>query len=120
MGMDKKSLFFIVLFAVLVLGGLLLYFVIGGTGGTVAVISLDGQEYERIDLSKVDAPYDIEIRTEYGLNIVHVQPGAIGVIKADCPDKVCVNTGSISGGGIPIACVPHRLMITIESGEIDG
>ncbi len=111
---------FIVVFAALVVFGLLMYIVIGGTGGTVAVITLDGELYEKIDLSKVEAPYDIAIRTDYGMNIVHVQPGAIGVIEADCPDRVCVNTGSITGGGIPIACVPHRLMITIESGEIDG
>ncbi len=120
MGMDKKSLFFIVIFAALLIFGLLFYYIVGDSDGTVAVITLDGEVYEEIDLSKVVAPYDIEIKTDYGLNIVHVQPGAIGVIQADCPDKVCVNTGSITGGGIPIACVPHRLVISIGSGEIDG
>ena len=118
--MNKKSLIFAVLFAALVIAGLLLYIAIGNMGGNVAVISLDGEEYERIDLSRVEEAYDIEISTRYGTNIVHVQPGAIGVSYADCPDKVCVNRGSISGGGIPIACVPHRLMISIEGGEIDG
>ena len=41
-------------------------------GGTVAVISVDGQEYERIDLSKVEGEYDIVIDTKYGHNTVHV------------------------------------------------
>ena len=118
--MDKKTLIFTVIFAVLVVVGLLLYIALGSTGGNVAVISLDGQVYEKIDLSRVEAAYDIEIKTRYGMNIVHVQPGAIGVSYADCPDKVCVNRGSITGGGIPIACVPHRLVITIEGGDIDG
>lgn len=118
--MDKKSFIFIVIFAAVVIIGLLLYIALAGSGGTIALITLDGEEYERIDLAEVEEPYDLVIRTEYGTNIVHVSPGAIGVSEADCPDKVCVNTGSISGGGIPIACVPHRLMITIESGEIDG
>lgn len=118
--MDKKSFAFIVIFAAVVIIGLLLYIALGSTGGTVAVISLDGQEYERIDLSTVEEAYDIVIKTQYGTNVVHVRPGAIGVIEADCPDKVCVNTGSITGGGIPIACVPHRLMITIEGGNVDG
>lgn len=118
--MDKKSLIFTVIFAAVVIIGLLLYIVIGGSGGSVAVISLDGEEYERIDLSRVEEPYDIVIKTKYGTNVIHVQPGAIGVVSADCPDKVCVNRGSITGGGIPIACVPHRLMISIEGGNIDG
>lgn len=118
--MDKKSIIFIVFFAAVVIIGLLLYIALGSSGGTMAVITLDGEEYERIDLSKVEEPYDIVIKTGYGTNVVHVSPGAIGVSEADCPDRVCVNTGSITGGGIPIACVPHRLMITIEGGNIDG
>ena len=118
--MDKKTLIFTVIFAALVVVGLLLYIALGSTGGNVAVISLDGEIYEKIDLSRVEAAYDIEIKTQYGMNIVHVQPGAIGVSYADCPDKVCVNRGSITGGGIPIACVPHRLVISIEGGDIDG
>ena len=111
---------FIIIFAAVVIIGLLLYIALGSTGGTMAVISLDGEEYERIDLSKVEEPYDIVIKTQYGTNVIHVQPGAIGVSSADCPDKVCVNRGSITGGGIPIACVPHRLIISIEGGDIDG
>ena len=111
---------FIIIFAAVVILGLLLYIVMGGAGGTMAVITLDGEEYERIDLSEVEQPYDIVIKTQYGTNVVSVQPGAIGVSAADCPDRVCVNTGSITGGGIPIACVPHRLMISIEGGDIDG
>lgn len=111
---------FIIIFAAVVVLGLLVYFVLGGIGGNVAVINLDGEVYERIDLSQVEEPYDIVISTQYGSNTVHVQPGAIGVSCADCPDQVCVNQGSITGGGIPIACVPHRLIITIEGGDIDG
>ena len=118
--MDKKTKIFIIVFAAVVVFGLLLYIVLATGGGNVAVINLDGAEYDRIDLGRVTESYDIEIVTAYGTNIVHVQPGAIGVTYADCPDKVCVNRGMVSGGGIPIACVPHRLVISIEGGNIDG
>ena len=51
---------------------------------------------------------------------MHVEPGAISVTAADCPDRVCVSQGRISQSGMPIACVPHRLVIQIEGGELDG
>lgn len=88
--------------------------------GSIAVISVDGVEYERIDLQSVKEPYDIEISTEYGTNIVHVEPGAISVTAASCPDKVCVKQGRMTGGGIPIVCMPNRLVINMEGSGIDG
>ena len=104
----------------MILIGSLLYFVLGNTGGTIAVITVDGEELDRIDLSRVKESYDFEIRTEYGSNTVHVEPGGISVTKADCPDLICVHQGKITGGGIPIVCMPHRLVIQIEGGNIDG
>lgn len=119
--MDRKTRICIIVFAAVVITGLICYALISSSaGGTVAVISVDGEEYERIDLSKVTESYDIEISTRYGHNTVHVAPGAISVTAADCPDKVCVNQGELRGGGIPIACVPHRLVIQIEGGGTDG
>lgn len=101
--------------------GLMAFFALSHLGGgTVAVITVDGQEYRRIDLSRVTASYDIEINTEYGHNTVHVEPGRISVIQADCPDGICVAQGAIDRGGVPIACVPHRLVVKIEGSGIDG
>lgn len=89
-------------------------------GGTIAVITIDGEEYERIDLSKVQESYRLEIRTEYGYNCVLVEPGSIRVTEADCPDGVCVRQGAITNGGVPIVCMPHRLVIEIEDRDIDA
>ena len=119
--MDRKTRIWIIVFAAVVITGLICYALISSSaGGTVAVISVDGEEYERIDLSKVTESYDIELSTQYGHNTVHVEPGAISVTAADCPDRVCVSQGRISQSGMPIACVPHRLVIQIEGGKLDG
>ena len=119
--MDKRTKIFIIIFALLALLGLLLYsFFAAERDNKLAVISLDGEEYRRIDLNRVRESYDIEIVTKYGSNTVHVQPGAIGVINADCPGKICVNRGMISEGGLSVACVPHRLVISIAGGDIDA
>ncbi len=116
----RTSVIFGLLFAVIVIGGLLSTFLLGRGEGTVAVISVDGEVLERIDLSKVRKPYDMDISTEYGHNTVHVEKGAISVSEADCPDKVCMYQGRLTGSGIPIICMPHRLVIEIEGGDIDA
>ena len=118
--MDKKSWIFVIVFAVIVIAGVLLWLRIGANGGVIAVITVDGKEVDRIDLSRVKEPYDFDLTTEYGHNTIHVEPGAISVTEADCPDLICVYMGKLSGDGIPIICMPHHLMISIEDSGIDG
>ncbi|MBO5496169.1 MAG: NusG domain II-containing protein [Oscillospiraceae bacterium] len=118
--MKKKTILWLLIFAAVILGGLLLYRHLSSAGGTVAVISVDGEVRERIDLSKIRESYDLEIVTAWGRNTVHVAPGAISVTEADCPDQICVKMGQLTGGGIPIVCMPHRLVIEIEGGDIDA
>ena len=118
--MKKKSLLWGLLLALIVLAGLLLYGKLGRGEGMVAIVSVNGEVLERIDLSKVREAYDLDVATEFGRNIVHVEPGAISVTHADCPDQICVMQGRLSGSGIPIICMPNRLVISIEGGDIDG
>ena len=119
--MDKKTKIWIVVLLAVVLLGLLGFFALSHLGGgTIAVITVDGQEYKRIDLSQVTESYDIEIDTKYGHNTVHVAPGRIAVTQADCPDGICVAQGAIDRGGVPIICMPHRQVVKIEGSGIDG
>ena len=119
--MDKKTKNWIIVLVVFCLVCLGLYALLQRPGqGTTAIISVDGVELQRIDLSRVRESYDIPIDTLYGHNTVHVEPGAISVTDADCPDKVCVAMGSLTGEGIPIICMPHRLIIEIEGDSLDG
>lgn len=117
---NKTKIIIIVLLSICVLGTAAFLLIKNLPTGTVAVISVNGNEYKRIDLSEVEEPYDLEITTEFGTNTVHVEPGAISVTAASCPDKVCVNQGKLTGGGIPIVCMPNRLVISIEGSGIDG
>lgn len=63
----------------------------------------------------VDAEFTVEC--EDGKNVVKIENGAVSVTFADCPDKVCVNRGRVSGGAVPIVCLPHRLEIRVVDGE---
>lgn len=114
--MMKQTKFWILLFAALAIlgsGAFLLLRSHGQTGQT-AVIRVDGEVYERIDLRAVTIPYDIEVQTEWGTNTVHVEPDGVSVTYADCPDHLCVKQGKITSSAIPIACVPHHLTVQIE------
>lgn len=117
--MDKRTKIWISVFAavIFVCAALAVWVSLSGEG-TVAVITVDGKEYRRIDLSRVRESYDLVVETEWGTNTVHVSPGAISVTEADCPDRICVQRGAITTGGIPIICMPHRLVIEIEGGEL--
>ena len=51
---------------------------------------------------------------ESGFNTIRVEPGRVCVIAADCQDATCVHMGWLSGGTVPIVCLPHRLVIRLE------
>ena len=90
--------------------------------GTTAEIVKDGVVIRTVDLSTAAEEYSIEIGEADGdRNTVTVRPGAICVSCADCPDKICVNTGWITkDSAYPIVCLPHRLVVRIVGGDADA
>ena len=119
--MKKKTWIWVLILAAVVLAGVIATVRISRRGGTYALITVDGELVERVDLSKVRDSRDLVVETAYGRNIVHIEQGAIWVAEADCPDQICVLMGKLTtDGGMPIICMPHRLMIEIEDDGLDG
>lgn len=79
----------------------------------VAVIKVKDKVVESIDLSTVTEPQRIEISGEYNQTVL-VEKGRIRFLEAECPDKVCVNTGWLSEKGDMAVCIPNGSMIKIE------
>lgn len=76
-----------------------------------------------IDLENVEQIYTIELISDDGhKNTMEVRRGEIGIISANCPDKICVKTGFIGDGVMPIVCVPNEVMIVVRDGggQIDA
>ncbi len=48
------------------------------------------------------------------VNEIEVRPGSIGILSADCPDRLCVRQGFISDTKLPITCLPNRLVIQLR------
>lgn len=89
-----------------------------GREGVKAVIQVGGQGKQELDLSE-DQEFWVG-DPEIGRNLIRVEDGAVMVVQADCPDKICVHTGPISQEGEVIACLPHGVIIYIPRGEEAG
>ena len=72
-----------------------------------AVVTVDGKEMCRLPLDE-DCLYPIG-----DTNTIEISDGTVRMIEADCPDKVCINTGRISKSGQTIVCLPNKVVITI-------
>lgn len=106
---------------IFIIGGLLLaafgsYFVVESTReeGTKVVIRVDGEIVETYSLS-INKEYELK-GFNGGINILVIKDGKAYLKDANCPDKLCVNDGSISKSGETITCLPNRVTITVLGG----
>jgi len=84
-----------------------------------AHIYQDGVLLKSIDLNAVTESYRFTVTGQNNCrNEIEVRPGSIGILSADCPDKLCVHQGFIDSSLLPITCLPNRLVIQIKSEEI--
>lgn len=79
------------------------------------VVTIEGKEYARYDLDQ-DATYEIE-PYEGENNIIKIEDSKASMIKASCSDQICVHQSEISKNGDMIVCLPHALIVSIESSE---
>ncbi len=91
----------------------------GGSHESALVQSARGTTV--IDLTR-DADYEIEGRR--GVVHLRVAAGAVSAVAADCPDHVCVNSGTAAPGR-PIVCVPNGVSVTLSGngggeGDLDA
>lgn len=118
----KRSAVFIIITAVIFLAAAAVCIIVfSGNGSDVVNIKSGGELLYTIDLSKAkDCEFDIEY--EGRVNTVEIKEHMIHIKSADCPDKICVDTGWIGGNrkSVPIVCLPNRLVIEFEKSPADG
>lgn len=87
-------------------------------GGTV-IVEQEGRETARYAL---DVDRTVRIEGPGGYNTLVIEGGQARLSDADCPNRLCVKTGSIRHGGESIVCLPHRLVVRIVGGasELDA
>ena len=114
--MKKRVIIFCCVLAAVFVGGAVGWALLcsAPTEEPVAYIYSDGVLVRTADLSQ-NAVFTVEHGG--GSNTVQISGGAISVTEASCPDKVCVSTGAISHGAVPIICLPNRLEIIVKSAD---
>ncbi|WP_455529912.1 NusG domain II-containing protein [Ruminococcus sp.] len=84
---------------------------------THIVILQNNKVIYSLDLSKEkDRSFRIE-SPDGGWNEVKIENGKICIADADCPDQTCVHTGVLRSEGVPIVCLPHKLVIRFSDEE---
>ena len=81
-------------------------------GTLTAVVSMDGKEVDRVDLSREGGVERTYVSHGYTLH-VFAQGSEIRVSQADCPTQDCVHTGFIDQAGQSIVCLPARVVIQL-------
>jgi hypothetical protein len=76
-------------------------------------IEVKGKLYKKLPLDN-SSNERIQIDTDLGSNIVEISNGKVKILDADCPDKICIQDGSISKPGAILVCLPHKVVINIK------
>ena len=82
------------------------------SAGDCAVVYTPTEEF-RLPLSEDTV---LTVTGHDGLTVtVAVGNGDVHVSAADCPDQVCVHTGTLSKNGQTAACLPSGVTVTVQS-----
>ncbi len=84
------------------------------------LVLVDGREYGIYSLYEMQ---EIKIETADGYNLLVIKDGQAYVAESDCENQVCVHTQPVTKTGGQIICLPHRVVIrlqTTEKSEIDA
>ncbi len=114
--MKKSVIIFIIVLSLIFIFGVIGWVVLTAapTDAPVAYIYSDG---DLIRTAKLSQEAEFTVRYGDGYNTIKVIDGAIFVTDASCPDGVCISTGKISHGAVPIICMPNHLEIIVKSSD---
>ena len=85
------------------------FLVVRGEGAVGAEICLDGRTVAELSL--------IEDRNFIPKNLpgveIAVRKNAVGFVRSDCPDKLCLHAGFLSTPGQVAVCLPNRVVLRV-------
>jgi len=114
--MKSNRFWIILLCGILVISAVfVVVFTLNVSSSEWALIFQDGILIDNIDLATLSEPDSFVVEYGSGVNLIAVERGRIKVADANCPDGFCVKQGWISGGLVPIVCLPHRLVISFDN-----
>lgn len=83
--------------------------------GEQVIVTVGSIEYARLPL---DQDAELLITAAEGeTNLLVIEDGTARISEANCSNQVCVQTGRISEEGELIVCLPHKVVVSIESSQ---
>lgn len=82
--------------------------------GAKIEIRIDDELYGTYSLSSDNT---IEVTDGISSNTVIIEDGTARVVCATCPDKYCVDQGSIKYDGEMIICLPNKVIVEVVDGN---
>jgi hypothetical protein len=65
----------------------------------------------------LDADTSVTLTGEGYTLTLEIADGGARIAESDCPDRVCVNTGTVKRPGQSIICVPARISVRLTGGS---
>lgn len=90
-----------------------------GKAGATVVVTVDGKEYGRYDLTKEQK---VPIYNDQGevTNTLLIRDHKADMIDADCRDLLCVKQKAVDRSGETIVCLPNRVVVSVENDSQDA
>lgn len=110
---------FIVIAVILIAAAVFMLWSNSKSDSPQAVITVNGETVETIDLDSVKEKIIIKPATSPEVVIV-AENGAIRFDSAECEDKLCVACGSLSKHGDTAVCLPSKTAITVTGSDVDA
>lgn len=102
---------FIAFFIILTIA-LTVYFLSEKGVGSEAEVYYRGKLYQTINLN-IDAEYNL-VELD-GSPTLSVKDGKIAIIKIECKNQICFNTGYTDAVNSRIVCAPNRIIIVVRN-----
>ncbi len=80
------------------------------TGAGEVVVKVNGKLTGTYSLNE-----DQEITINGGSNVLEIKNGRADMVKADCPDQLCVHQRAVSVSNENIICLPNKVIVEIHS-----
>ncbi|MBE6800866.1 MAG: NusG domain II-containing protein [Ruminococcaceae bacterium] len=117
----KRSDVFVIFLTLLLIFSSLLIFRHSSSQNAVAIITVDGKVEKKIDLT-LQENCIITLKTD-PIVTLEVKDHKIRFIDSKCPDGTCEKMGFLSNAGQTAACIPAKVIVTVEGlneSEIDA
>ncbi len=87
----------------------------GRAAGKELIIEASGNSW----VYSLDETRTVRIKGPLGETVIDIGNGTAAFTDSPCPDKLCVNSGSLSSSGQWAACLPNGVMMRIGGAQTE-